>query len=112
MWLLTLLFQRDGPSGNWYMTLQRRKVDQEYDVFHQIEPRPKVALPDGWRLAEGDADDVRVCGSHAWSSHYLVCRNRAAYGTLCNPLPSRIGECFPCGLMSRLGCNAFVSHLY
>ena len=108
-----LLFQRDGPSGNWYMTLQQRKVDREYRATLEIlQSQPKLALPDGWKLAEGDADDVRVCGSHAWSSHYLLFRNRAAYGTLCSPLPSRIGECFPWGLTSRLGCNDFVSHLH
>ena len=48
-------------------------------------------VPAGWQIADGDADDIRVCGAHPWQIFYLVFSNGHAYGTAMTPNPSNIG---------------------
>jgi hypothetical protein len=63
------------------MTLHRRKVDCITFVEDGDQP---VHVPAGWQIADGSADDVRVCGAHPWQSYYLVFANGDAYGTAAN----------------------------
>ena len=80
--------QRDGP--NLYMTLHRRKVDDRKLVEDGCQP---VHVPAGWQIADGSADDVRVCGAHPWQSDSLVFTNSDAYHTAATAgNPSRIGN--------------------
>ena len=65
------------------MTLHRRKVDARTIVCDvRVEP---VHVPAGWQIADGSADDVRVCGRHPWQSDCLVFADGAACGTVVNP---------------------------
>ncbi len=51
-----------------------------------------VTFGAGWQIADGDADDVRVCGAHPWQSQFLVFANGDYYGTaMC--ISSNIGAC-------------------
>ena len=68
--------QRDG--SNLYMTLHRHKVDDRTIVTDGHQPLP---VPAGWQIAEGNADDIRVCAAHPWQSGYLVFANGDRYGT-------------------------------
>jgi hypothetical protein len=78
------------------MTLHIHKVDDHAilnDDIHgvgngHIEPLP---VPAGWQIADGNADDVRVCGAHPWQSHCLVFANGDAYGTAAVPVTSLQG---------------------
>ena len=72
--------QRDGL--NLYMTLHRRKVDDSTIVQDGCQP---VHVPAGWQIADGSADDVRVCAAHPWQSYSLVFADGAACGTAANP---------------------------
>ncbi len=60
------------------MTLHRHKVDGSTSVNDGDEP---LAVPAGWQIADGSADDVRVCGAHPWQSSCLVFANGDTYGT-------------------------------
>ena len=51
-----------------------------------------VHVPAGWQIADGSADDARVCGAHPWQSAYLVFANGDAYGTAACPVPFYIGN--------------------
>ncbi len=64
------------------MTLNRHKVDDSTIVDDGKEP---LDVPAGWQIADGSADDVRVCAAHPWQSRCLVFANGDAYGTACNP---------------------------
>ncbi len=69
------------------MTLHRHKVDDSTIVEDGQQP---VHVPEGWQTADGDADDVRVCGAHPWQSYYLVFANGSHCGTrACNILCNR-----------------------
>jgi hypothetical protein len=70
------------------MTLHRRKVDDRTIVLDGKQPLP---VPAGWQIAEGNADDIRVCAAHPWQSYYLVFANGDYYGTAAAH-PSYIGE--------------------
>ena len=71
------------------MTLHRRKVDDRTIVLDGKQPLP---VPAGWQIAEGNADDIRVCGTRPWKSFSLVFANGDRYGTSqCDP-SSDIGE--------------------
>jgi hypothetical protein len=59
------------------MTLHRHKVDDRTLVKDGHQP---VHVPAGWQIADGSADDARVCGSHPWKSDSLVFANGDAYG--------------------------------
>ena len=68
------------------MTLHRRKVDDSTRAKDGTQPLP---LPAGWQIAEGNADDIRVCGAHPWQSNWLFFANGDAYGTgLCSRFSS------------------------
>ncbi len=69
------------------MTLNARKFDDRTGHQHSY-PLP---VPVGWQIADGNADDVRVCGAHAWQSNTLVFANGHAYGTAAHPDPSYLG---------------------
>ncbi len=52
-----------------------------------------VTFGAGWQIADGDADDVRVCAAHPWQSNWLVFATGDYCGTaMCNS-PSYIGAC-------------------
>jgi hypothetical protein len=51
------------------MTLHCHKVDDHTRVEDGQKP---VHVPAGWKIAPGDADDIRVCGAHPWQSDRLV----------------------------------------
>ena len=70
------------------MTLHRRKVDDRTKVKDGQQPLP---VPAGWQIAEGNADDIRVCAAHPWQSSYLVFANGDRYGTAA-ARSSHIGE--------------------
>ena len=58
-----------------------------------LSPCKIVTFGAGWRVAPGDADDIRVCGAHAWQSTWLVLADGSRYGTaMCN-IPSKAGAC-------------------
>ena len=52
-----------------------------------------VTFGAGWQIADGDADDVRVCGAHPWQSNFLVFANGDCYGTAMCHSSSHIGAC-------------------
>jgi hypothetical protein len=54
------------------MTLHCHKVDDSTFVNDGKQP---LDVPAGWQIADGSADDVRVCGAHPWQSNYLVFAN-------------------------------------
>ena len=60
------------------MTLHRHKVDDRTIVQDGNQP---LKVPAGWQIADGSADDARVCGAHPWQSSFLVFANGDAYGT-------------------------------
>jgi hypothetical protein len=76
------------------MTLHRHKVNDRTIVQDGEQPLP---VPAGWQIADGNADDVRVCGSHAWQSGGLVFANGDAYGTSACRNSSCIGASQSCG---------------
>ena len=79
--------QRDGP--NLFMTLHRRKVDDSTIVPDGCQP---VHVPAGWQIADGSADDVRVCAAHPWQSGCLVFADGDSCGTAACSVPSYIGN--------------------
>ena len=70
------------------MTLHRHKVDDSTIVQDGDKP---LHVPAGWQIADGSADDVRVCAAHPWQSGVLVFANGDGYGTATRP-PSYIGN--------------------
>ncbi len=72
------------------MTLHGLKVDDcTIDAKHDNKP---LHVPAGWRIAEGSADDVRVCCAHPWQTMYLVFANGDPYGTAACPSLTHRGE--------------------
>ena len=71
------------------MTLHRRKVDDRTIVRDGTQPLP---VPAGWQIAEGNADDIRVCAAHPWQSGCLVFANGDGYGTAACSYSLCIGE--------------------
>jgi hypothetical protein len=49
-------------------------------------------VPAGWQIADGTADDMRVCGAHPWQSNFLVFANGDLYGTAACYDSSYIGD--------------------
>ena len=81
--------QRDG--SNLYITLHRHKVDDRHTIVK--DGQQPLPVPAGWQIAEGNADDIRVCGAHPWQSNWLVFANGDIYGTAaCHLFSSYIGE--------------------
>jgi hypothetical protein len=76
------------------MTLHHHKVDDEEEKRDGCFP---VHVPAGWQIANGSADDIRVCGAHPWQSIGLVFADGHAYGT---------GICVP-----RIRGNAQLQHI-
>ena len=60
------------------MTLHMRRVDDRNSYSDGGEP---LDVPAGWQIADGSADDVRVCGAHPWQSWWLIFADGDAYGT-------------------------------
>lgn len=48
------------------------------EVKDGMEP---LDVPEGWQIADGSADDARVCGAHPWQSDFLVFSDGNIYGT-------------------------------
>ena len=71
------------------MTLHRHKVDDRSIVGDGQQPLP---VPAGWQIAEGNADDIRVCAAHPWQSDALVFANGDIYGTAACVDPCCRGE--------------------
>jgi hypothetical protein len=70
------------------MTLHSHKIDDSTLVSDGNKPSQ---VPAGWQIANGNADDIRVCGTHPWQSYWLVFADGGAYATaMCNS-PSYIG---------------------
>ena len=61
------------------MTLHCHKVDDGNMLGYSISQ--KLPVPAGWHIADGNADDVRVCGAHAWQSDGLAFANGDVYKT-------------------------------
>ena len=53
-----------------YTTLHRYKVDDRTLVTKF--PEDFLEVPSGWRIAEGDADDLRVCATHPWQVRLIL----------------------------------------
>ncbi len=65
------------------MTLHMHRIDDDTVVYDGDQ---SLHVPAGWQIADGSADDVRVCGAHPWQSNCLVFANGDTYGTAaCNP---------------------------
>jgi hypothetical protein len=64
------------------MTLHRR-IPDDSTLFQCWKP---VHVPAGWQIADGSADDVRVCAAHPWQSTSLVFADGYAYGTALSSL--------------------------
>ena len=67
--------------------------------MHRVEDRTEVQdgqqslhVPAGWQIADGTADDIRVCGAHPWQSSSLVFANGDIYGTAACGNPFYIGD--------------------
>ncbi len=60
------------------MTLHMHRVDDRTKVEDGSQP---LDVPAGWQIADGSADDARVCGAHPWQSNSLVFANGDACGT-------------------------------
>ncbi len=75
------------------MTLHCRKVDDHTRLqdVHNDSTQP-LRVPAGWQIAEGNADDIRVCGTHPWQSDFLVFADGSYYGTSSAFYPPHIGE--------------------
>ena len=71
------------------MTLHRRNDDDRTIVY---DGEPPLPVPAGWQIAEGNADDIRVCAAHPWQSDSLVFANGDLYGTPACWDSSHIGE--------------------
>jgi hypothetical protein len=71
------------------MTLHMHRVDDRTVVTDGNKP---LDVPAGWQIADGSADDARVCGSHPWQSDTLVFANGDAYGTYECDFSSFIGD--------------------
>jgi hypothetical protein len=71
------------------MTLHMHRVDDRTVVYDGEEP---LDVPGGWQIADGSADDVRVCGAHPWQSHHLLFANGDTYGTAACYFPCDIGD--------------------
>ena len=71
------------------MTLHRHKVDDSTKVEDGPRPQP---VPAGWQIAEGNADDIRVCAAHPWQSEWLVFANGVLCGTAACTSSGFIGE--------------------
>ena len=71
------------------MTLHRHKVDDSTIVKDGDQP---LDVPEGWQIADGSADDARVCGAHPWQSNWLVFANGDVYGAACLKNPTLRGN--------------------
>jgi hypothetical protein len=40
-----------------------------------------MQVPAGWQIADGNADDIHVCGAYHWQKRCLVFANGEAYKT-------------------------------
>ena len=63
------------------MTLHLHKFDGRTWVNSVNDGSQPLPLPAGWQIADGNADDIRVCATHPWQCNYLVFANGDAYGT-------------------------------
>ena len=66
-----------------------RRVDDRKVVRDGDEP---LHMPASWQIADGTADDIRVCSAHPWQSNWLIFADGQAYGTAACDLSSCIGN--------------------
>ena len=59
------------------MTVHRHQVDRTAIVH---DGNQQCEVPDGWIIAVGDEDDIRVCGAHPWQVEWLLFENGFPYG--------------------------------
>ncbi len=71
------------------MTLHMHRVDGRTYVQDGEQP---LDVPAGWQIADGSADDARVCGAHPWQSDFLVFADGSCCGTAACEDPSYIGD--------------------
>ncbi len=50
-----------------------------------------VEILEGFEVAPGDADDLRVCGAYPWQSRYLITNDGFSCGTTMALKPEDIG---------------------
>jgi hypothetical protein len=60
------------------MTLHGHAVDGK-EICN--DGKQLMHVPEGWHIAPGDADDVRVCAVHPWQCCVLVFANGESYYT-------------------------------
>ncbi len=72
-------------GSSFYMTLHRHAVDDWTPVRDGEEA---AQVPAGWEIADGHADDTRVCGARPWQSEWLVLDDGSACGTAMCPVPT------------------------
>ena len=53
-----------------------RRVDDHTSSEDGVQP---LDVPEGWQIADGSADDVRVCAAHPWQRAWLVFANGDRY---------------------------------
>ena len=46
-----------------------------------IDHNQPMHVPSGWQIAEGNANDLHVCGAHPWCTYHLVFGNGMYSGT-------------------------------
>ena len=71
------------------MTLHMHRVDDRTKVADGDQP---LDVPAGWQIADGSADDARVCGAHPWQSDCLVFADGVICGTAKCSSPSYKGN--------------------
>jgi hypothetical protein len=64
------------------MTLHVHKVDDSTDMKGCTKP---MHVPPGWQIADGSADDVRVCTAHPWQTSNLIFADGLDCGTAKHP---------------------------
>ncbi len=88
---VTRVPQRDGD--NLYATLHMHRVHHGTGGFTLVsDGNEPLDVPGGWQIADSNADDIRVCGTHPWQSWFLVFANGNAYGTAACNNPSLRGD--------------------
>jgi hypothetical protein len=74
------------------MTLHRDKVDDSTIAYDGDDGDQPLDVPAGWQIADGSADDARVCGAHTWQRQGLVFANGSWCGTAACCDPTQTGN--------------------
>ncbi len=95
------------------MTLHQYKYDDRTLGLNGEQPAP---VPAGWQIAEGNEDDIKVCGARPWQSNFLVFALGDMYGTAMSQTGPCARSCcadllcvYLCMRASRLGVGQKVA---